>query len=499
MNATQSREFQPADPTVLREALTRTPRETVVVIDFDGTLLLRNSTQLYLRSIRPRIVAAALLAVLDLLQPWRLLPGADQRWIYRDWIRVVAVTVLLPWSLAAWRRTAPTLAREHVNRALVAVLQAVPDRRYMVATYGFRCLVAPMLRAMDAPGRLTVSAPLLSAFQLRRTGKAQAVRALVGADAMAGSIVVTDSEDDRDFLPLSRSVFLLAPAPDSPAHSMGYIPLRYLNRCKRRGENVVARVILFYDLVALFLAYGTASARPVLTCAGLLFYQLAFWTVYELGNWENDVLGNRYETDPRLPDGFERWSRTVRPVQALIWAACLLFPASALLAAGSGRDMLSSAVSFYVFLAAYLVAGRAIYAVYNRVDPKTRVYLYPVLQLSKACGLLLVLPVSQAGLAFIVAVALVRQLRYTVYRFGDKAKGYRVPPNTHTLLCFGLLAAASLALVTPEGPSFWIVSAAVVAWHLQRGRREIAAAMRSVVWLPGRPRTLTQADAAAPP
>jgi hypothetical protein len=82
--------------------------ETPLILDFDETYWLRNSTEAFPASVRPAWPAALLLAALDGLKPWRLLPGPDQQHVWRDWLRVLLIVVLLPWSLRRWR----TLARE---------------------------------------------------------------------------------------------------------------------------------------------------------------------------------------------------------------------------------------------------------------------------------------------------------------------------------------------------------------------------------------------------
>src|SRR5689334_17933938 len=71
-----------------------------VLVDLDETLYLRNSTEDYLDSVRPRVLAALLLRLLDILQPWRWSGGE----VTRDVWRVRLIRFLFPWVHVQWRR-----------------------------------------------------------------------------------------------------------------------------------------------------------------------------------------------------------------------------------------------------------------------------------------------------------------------------------------------------------------------------------------------------------
>ncbi len=489
--------FIPADEATLLAASTALPPGGVAVVDFDGTLLLRNSTQLYLRSLRPQFLAGPLLSLLELVQPWRLLPGANSTWVYRDWMRVLLLSILLPWSPLLWRRACPRIAREHANGALMRALASQPIGRVVVATYGFRFLVAPLLSAMECPWPLCVSATLTGGLQLRRDGKAAVLQQILGAEVLSQSMLVTDSHDDRDFLPLCRQAFLITPdgGPSMKLASTSYLPLQYMHHCKRHGENTIVRVILFYDLLTLCLAFGPASMRPVPCLLGLLFFQIAFWTIYEVGNWENDVLGTIYEDKPRIPPGFDHWRNRVRPRQAWVWAVVMSIPSAvcfavAIASPGAGawfaRPAPLLAAALFAALLMYLVASRLAYALYNRVDPVTRIFVYPLLQIGKGTALAAILPADPAGLMLLLSVMLVRQLRYVAYRTAKSRHALDIPVNLHILACHVLLCAVWLALTGVAPLSFWLVAGFGALWHLHRGRRDLLELRRGFVWLPRR-------------
>ena len=490
--------FQPSDEAALAVQAALWPPDVTTIVDFDGTLLLRNSTELYLRSLRPRFIARLSLAMLELIKPWNLLTGENASWVYRDWLRVMLLTSLLPWSPWLWRRRCGSIARDHVNAALVQALQTRASGTVVVATYGFQFLVGPLLAAMECAWPLCVSGSVRGSPSLRRLGKAEAAGQALGPTVLRRSVLVTDSSDDRDFLPLCGQAFLLTPTGDSTVMTpvTGYLPLQYLHYCKRKGDNAVVRVILFYDLVALFIAFGPASLRPIPCLFGLLFFQLAFWTIYEIGNWENDVLGAVLEDKPRVPPDFTAWRDRMRPVQAWMWASGLSLLCAACLAAalapGSGAGWSVSptmVAALFAGLLAYLATVRLLYALYNRVDIRSRVFVYPLMQIGKGVGLAVLLPVAPAGFMLLVSVVLVRQLRYVAYRYAETREALKVPVNLHVITCFMLLCAAVVALTGTTERSFWLVAVAVVAWHLQRGRRDLLDLARQFEWLPSRQRS----------
>ena len=489
--------FIAANQDELVAALAKLPDSALVVVDFDVTLFLQNSTELYIATMRPRIVAILVGKLLDMAQPWRLLARQRAAWLYRDWMRVMLMTMLLPWSPWLWRRSAARNARRETNRPLQDALASRLPQNVVVATYGFRFLVAPLLLAMGCQWQLGVAAGPAGAPRLRRIGKARAVADLVGAVALRGALLITDSIDDQDFVQICGKILLMkTPAPaHKPATATGYLPFRYLQNCKRKGENSLIRIVLYYDLFALFLAFVPTSPQPLLCAAGLVLFQISFWTIYEIGYWENDVLGAQYEDAPRIPQEFAHWRARFRPRQAWAWALAMAAPAAIALqiafapaAALLTRDRLPHIGAIFGLLCLYLAVSRGLYYLYNRTDPKSRIFLYPLLQITKALGLVAIFPAATAGVLLLASIVLIRQMIYVAYRYSKSRDIFAMPANLHTALCFCFLAAIVLVLNGPQSASFWWLSAIVVAWHLQRARHEITGCIRAFVWLPSKSR-----------
>src|SRR6516162_5646045 len=71
--------------------------EGPILVDFDETLYLRNSTENFIDCARPGLLALLLLRVLGVLKPWRLTGGNNTQ----DTWRVCVVSIFLPWTF--WR------------------------------------------------------------------------------------------------------------------------------------------------------------------------------------------------------------------------------------------------------------------------------------------------------------------------------------------------------------------------------------------------------------
>ncbi|MEQ8968559.1 MAG: hypothetical protein RID91_22260 [Azospirillaceae bacterium] len=455
-----------------------------VVVDLDGTLLLRNSTECFLDAARPRLLAALILKAIDVAKPWRLLPagGGSRSFAWRDPLRVWAITLLMPWTWWLWRRRGAPAAR----RALNAALQArVGPRGAVIATYGFQAVVRPLLGDLY-PARRIVAAPLLGAVGHRRRGKATALDRRMGGEALDSAILITDhAENDADIIARAAdSVVVEWPGHrEIPAQSGVYLPFDYTEKVKHPGERHVANVFFGEDGVALaiatlFAAGSLGGAAIVLAAVGLLI--ASFFLVYEIGYAENDHLGLKTEARPMVHDGHDRWPlATIARTNAL--AAAIAGAAGvALLAFGPARtlaDTLGIADPGLAFAAlagfwtALLVAQRLAFAAFNRTRPKGRIAVFPLLQLLKGFGIVaaLGLAITPAGAALLAAVAGVRAVPYAIYRLGGSR--WRTPDQVLRLASYIVLVAI-LAVSLPAGGVLEAGAAAGLLWCALKARRE---------------------------
>ncbi|HEY6514348.1 MAG TPA: hypothetical protein VI032_20395, partial [Burkholderiaceae bacterium] len=165
-----------------------------ILLDLDETLYLRNSTEDYIDSARPRLVALLLMRLLDLVKPWRFSGGE----VTRDIWRVRLVSLCLPWTDRHWRSRLTGLATAFTNLRLMAALQA-PGAAPVITTTGFRPIVTPLVVALGLP-RAQIVAARWSTFADRRDGKLQLVQRALGDDVVRRALVLTDSSQDLKLL-----------------------------------------------------------------------------------------------------------------------------------------------------------------------------------------------------------------------------------------------------------------------------------------------------------
>jgi phosphoserine phosphatase len=429
------------------DALDRHPVDALLIVDFDETLWLRNSTEMFLDSVRPRFLAAIVLQLLGALRPWRLLRNGNA---YRDWIRVMAVLIVAPWSLWQWRRQAELLGPRYVNQALLQAIKARPERRVAVVSFGFREIVRPLLSAISTGLRLDESCSLRSGARLRVEGKAWAVERQFGPGELAHALAVTDSVADSDLLAASAGGFLVEweGAHYQQAGLKPLMPFVYLQRVKRPDENYLRNAILGHDVPVLILAFALISSNPLLASASILLYVLAFFTFYEIGYHENDRLGLKLEARPKVWPAYDKLACNFSPAFAASVAVGISGFAS-LLAAQSlswipgalGFSGLPAFFAVWGSFLAFLLVIRLIFRWQNVIEPQGRIVPMLGLQIGRVLGYAIIFPTSVIGALFCIAHGVSRWLPYVVYRFGGDRRD--VPNHLVAFLLLLLLAGAT--------------------------------------------------------
>jgi phosphoserine phosphatase len=436
------------DPQDVLAAVARHPANAPLVLDFDETLWLRNSTEMFLDSVRPRFLAAIVLQLLGIIKPWRLFRRSAA---YRDWIRVVAVLVVAPWSLARWRRQAAKLGPQYVNADLLAAVRARPIGETAVVSFGFAEIIRPLLTNIDKQLRLLESCTLRSGAKLRLEGKAKALERHMGSDRLRGAMAVTDSLADTDLLEVSAQG-LLVEWPDAHYEQAGLKPLMpfvYLQRVKRPDENYIRNAIFGHDLPVLILAYAMVSAQPLAAIASILIFVLAFFTSYETGYHENDKLGLKLEAKPKVSAQYHLLGRHFSP--AFAWSVAILLSGIASLIAYRSASWIPSALgtgglvgflAVWTAFVGFLLFMRLLFRWQNVVEPQGRTVPMLGLQVGRVLGYALVFPTSVIGALFCVAHGISRWLPYVIYRFGGSRKDVPNHLNNFMLLVlFGLAVA----------------------------------------------------------
>ena len=451
----------------------------LVVIDFDGTLLLRNSTEEYLRSVRPRAPATLLLAALSAVKPWRWTAQNGEIDFDRDWFRVFLCTILFPWSPLLWQRTSRRVADRFLNAPLAQALNA-SHGRIIIATQGFAFIVRPLVARM-VKAEAIVACRFWAGRRDRRRGKLVRLVDALGPDAVAKGIAVTDNDDDLPLLNASRTPCHVV-WPDAnmlSAVADAYLPFIYMERIKRPGKQYLLRYVVGDDLPILLLATLWRWPIPWLQALGLLFLTASFWCIYELGYFENDLIASRHEDDPKIAGEF--FSTHAGVPGWLAWAWASVFAAAGLFALDPGNLGVAALKWFGI-----LAATRLVFAAYNHVDKASRKWLYLALQGLKHFGYFAVVATNFVGVALLAAQGLTRWLHYLVYRIQKEATGTRdnAWPKLHDqvirLAIFGFLVVGMAAAAGSQDLSYgWQIGAALI-WCGLRGFRDVKAVVTRV-------------------
>ena len=402
-----------------------------VLVDLDETLYLRNSTEDFIDCARPGLLALLLLRVLDVLKPWRL-TGSDTR---DNW-RVCAIQTFFPWTRWRWRVKAPLFAERYVNRELKAALKTRPEPAIILTT-GFKSIVAPLLTAMGFADAPLVAARAYS-FADRRNGKLRMALRELGAETLGRCLFVTDSVNDfRVLQNCARPLRTLWPhARYRRGLSDVYLPGEYISRIKRPGERYILRGIVQEDFVFWLLSSIALASNPFTHVAGLLLLLVSFWSIYERGYVDNDLVASRCEPDPKLSATFGSVQVATPAVQPWIWAML----AGAVGVAILHFDKMGFVVHFVRWMAV-LILMYVCFLFYNRLDKTTRVWVYPLLQFARSAAFTVIVPIAPAGVAALGAHMLSRWMSYQAYRLTSVGAGWpNVRPELARLISFLLLS-----------------------------------------------------------
>lgn len=437
--------------------------ETHIFVDFDETLLLRNSTEEYLDTLQPRVAGVYFLTLLDYLKPWNWLPSRLRGEVLRDWIRVLSATILFPWTLLLWPGHAKKLAQAQQNRALVNALSSNPNLKILVTTDGFHPVVAPILRYLDLVDVELHACRLWFGGVDRLKGKYNRLMQTLGMDTISNSTVITDSLNDIELLQAARWPYLIQWPQAQYAQAMvsAYAPFLYVVKFKHNLKYLLHGILMDQWMI-LVLASSWVAPQPILHAMGLLFLVASFWCIYELGYYENDYIAEHYEKNPNLRE--TTVSRPEAPtVQPWIWASIFSVPGFLLLQWAMMPEislpMNSAILEKILWMApawfAILLVMRFVYFAFNHVDKRTRVWLYLLLQYSRLPAFSILSVVSPVGIILLSSQTLTSWIRYIVYRY--QGNMHEVP---HAILRLVTLSFLMVMLTISNGCT------AILTWQM---------------------------------
>ncbi len=449
-----------ANPEVALEALLH--HSGPLLLDIDETAYLRNSTEDFLDTARPGPLALLLLRLLDVLRPWRWTGGEATR----DLWRVRLVGAVMPWTWIIWRRRVKSLAAEFANQPLLdALIQRSGPTLFVTA--GFQPIVTPLIAALGFPATQII-ASRLNTTEDRLRGKLANTLDVLGEEAVAKSMVLTDSLEDLPLLdrcarPL-RTVWKGARYRRALSHI--YIPGQYMTQTKRPGERYIVHGIILEDFALWVLCSILYTQSPVVHLIGLLALLISFWAVYERGYVDNDRMAAYHEQAPKLSDTFGKLEVATPRLQPWIWGAGFGLVAVFLLDK-PGELALRDVAAW----AGVLLGTHSCFCLYNRLDKASRIWLYPVLQFARSASFTVLVSIDLPASLALGAHVIARWVPYYIYRTGGKGWP-KIPFSLMRLLFYGLLW-AMLAITQDFKALLTPTALLLLLWILFRARREL--------------------------
>jgi len=469
-----------------------------LILDFDETLWLRNSTESFLDCARPRAFIAVILRLIELLKPWRILPGKNKSFVYRDWIRVLAVLLIAPWSYFIWRHQCKNSTSSFFNDALLNIINSEKNRPVYIFSNGFNFVIRPLISFLDHSNVHVWASPLWLGFKWRQQGKRVTAEQRIGGEAVGRAIFVTDSADDQDILDASR--FGLChqwqEARFIPAMRNVYVPFEYLQNIKKPGQNFLFKVVLREELILLWLIFLWNTENIPISAISILILHLAFWSIYEVAYTENDRVAMRYEHEPNLSPGYEQYLQTFDSRAAWLWFfLCSGIAISALSLAGSPPVWFGAlglydaapsmhAVILLVLWTVFIIATRALFSLFNHVDKTTRVSIFPLLQFAKYFGFCLFFSLTLPGSALIIAQVLHRWIPYVTYRYGQTGPTWQTPDQLFRLIIIVMVVPLLWATDNDFVQSDIIQLLFILLWCGWRARKDCIRLLDNCAWLP---------------
>ena len=481
----------------LPKSITQAAPDTPLIVDFDETLFLLNSSAEYLNSLRPRFIAAIILKVLSFLKPWRFLVKSSKDSEVRDWFLIFFMTLCLPWNLFLWPKAAKKFAQNYSNTELITELNKNNDTNLIIATLGFQFVVEPILKFMPLNYNQLISCRFWQGSSDRQKGKLAMVQESIKQEQISTGILITDSLDDEPLLKEVAKPFLITWSQakyNSPMADV-YFPLYYLERIKRPGEDYLLRAVLLDDFPIIFIAFSWLSPQPILHGIATLFLLISFWCIYEFGYYENDLVAEKYEAQPQLSNSYRDYKHTVNWWKPWIWAVAIasigIFILEASQSATSiwdwgwlqnSRAILDNGILLGLYWIGFLLVSRFCFWVYNYVNKKTRIWLYFVLQITRYFGFLVVTATNIVGMVALLCHTFTRSISYIIYRYSGGAKG-NWPDIPEQFLKLWLFTIMIIGLSIADADLSILISwqtAAFTLWFLMRARNQIIKIIKDI-------------------
>jgi len=236
--------------------------------------------------------------------------------------------------------------------------------------------------------------------------------------------------------------------------------------------------------MVLVLASVPAATAPFSAMLAYLFLILSFFVIFEIGYHENDWLGAEREESPCLTEARIRELGTMVEPEAWCAAILLAVPGIILLAIQepfgwvADEHWLVRSAWLMVLWGLVLIAMRGLFALFNRIDKRSRVLVYLPLQAMKGIGIvsILDLPVTIVGMELLIAQPIARWIPYVAYR-ASGGEWLETPDRLYRLILFAVLFAATLPFIDWATTLVWPI-VLIFGWCLLHARKDILEARR---------------------
>lgn len=437
VNVQTQKKMNSFSPNEVIDSIREASREKPIIVDFDETLFLRNSTAEYLNSLQPRLIGLLLLRAIAFIQPWKLLTKETESAKARDWFLVFLTTLLMPWNLILWSKKACQMAKQYNNYELTKEFEQNTNANIIVASLGFNFIIRPILQCMPVNYSQLIGCRFWQGLKDRKKNKLTMVREFIDNDKIASSILITDSLDDLPLLNKVAKPFLVVWSEakyNAPMRDF-YFPMMYLHKVKRPGEKYISKAIFGDDIPILLLTFSWLSTQPILHSIGISMLIFSFWCIYEYGYYENDLVAEKYEKKPNLTDTYYDSVAIMNWWQPWIWALLLGSIGALFIVVANSLTIFESSdfnifnsltISQFAFIftawTGFLLVSRLCFLVYNYVNKPTRIWFYTVLQFCRYCGFLVVTKTNLVGISLLLSQILARSISYMVYRYAGGNK-----------------------------------------------------------------------------
>ena len=206
-----------------------------------------------------------------------------------------------------------------------------------------------------------------------------------------------------------------------------YLPLLYTEKVKKPDKNYFLRNIIGEDFIVLLLTFAYDSVDFWQTAIVLFLLQISFWCVYELGYIENDIIGEKFETQPILTSYYNSIKYSFKPWQIWLWSFILSAIAVLIILLDTESTTMPSITldsnhwgniaKNYLTWITFLASSRFIFYIYNHLNKQSRIWLYSLLQSCRYGGYLLLFTVSTTSLMLLISKILTRSIQYIIYRY----------------------------------------------------------------------------------